>query len=464
MAGLDLSQNLSQSQILSPQMRQSLEILQANSLELSQILQQAIVTNPVLEVTTDEHPIETPEIPDAEHDMETISELDDDFRELQITERKSAGSPLEDQQKIDHLYNSIVAPETLQQHLLSQLETSLLPPDVKQAGRHIIGQISDRGFLEQSIEDIANTSEIPLRALEKSLVAIQNFDPPGVGAASLSESLLIQLHKRGIHNSTETRIVENHLGDLARKRYPDIARKLGVTIDSVTQAAAVIASLTPDPGAEFDPTSNPHIAPDVIIQKNKEGQWRATLTNENIPDIAISNAYKDLMASTHDSEARTYLRNQIRDGKLIIRSLSQRQDTVLKLAQELIKRQRPYLEKGLRFLRPLTMNEVAEVIGVHPATISRAVAGKYVLTPHGLTELRAFFTSGYENQDGSQISNTSVRETIQNLIASEDPKKPFSDSKLVDLLKKENIKVARRTVAKYRDQLGILPSNLRKSF
>jgi len=464
MAGIDLNQNLSQSQVLSPQMRQSLEILQANSLELGQLLQQAISVNPVLEITSNEEQLDDYSTPDAEHDLETLSDLDDDFRELQITERKTAGSPFEDQEKLDHYYNSIVAPETLQQHLLSQLDHSIVPTELKIAGREIIGNITDRGFLDETLENIAIASAIPLTHLEKSLVTIQNFDPPGVGATDLSESLLIQLHKRGLHSTLEARIVDEFLQDLARKRYPEIARKLGVTVDAITAAAETISTLTPDPGSAFDPTSNPHITPDVIIKKDADGNWQATLTNENIPDIAISNAYKDLMASTHDNKARNYLRDQIRDGKVLIRSLSQRQDTLLKLAHELIKRQSPYLEKGPQALQPLTMNDMAEVIGVHPATISRAVAGKYILTPQGLVELRTFFTSGYETKDGTQVANSSVRDTLQELISSENPKKPLSDSALEKLLKEKGIKVARRTIAKYRDQLNILPSHLRKSF
>lgn len=464
MSGIDLQHGLSQSQVLSPQMRQSLEILQANSLELGQILQQAIAVNPVLEVT--QHEEEFPEdiTPNAEYDMESLSELDDDFRELQIMERRSTSSSQEDQERREHYYNSIVAPETLQQHLLSQLEHSTSTENVKTAGREIIGNINDRGFLDSTLENIAISTALPLQDLEKALIVIQNFDPAGVGATDLAESLLIQLHKRGYHGTLETKIVQDHLTDLARKRYPEIARKLGVSVSAITLAAENIATLTPDPGAEFDPTSNPYITPDIIISRNADGEWEANLTNDNIPDVSISAAYKDLMASTHDTKARQYLRDQIRDGKVIIRSISQRQDTLLKLANELIRRQPEYLARGPRALKPLTMNEVAEVIGVHSATISRAVAGKYVLTPHGLAELRNFFTSGYETKDGQQVSNTGVRDTIQEMISHEDPQKPLSDSALEKMLKAKGLQVARRTIAKYRDQLNILPSHLRKQY
>jgi RNA polymerase sigma-54 factor len=464
MAGIDLHQNLSQSQVLSPQMRQSLEVLQANSLELGQILQQALLTNPVLEVETNDEQFEESTTPDAEHDMETLSELDDDFRELSITEQRTSSSSADDEAKREHLYNSIVSPETLQQHLLSQLALAALPDDTKQVATLLIGYINDRGFFETPLEDIAIANNLPLRNIERAQAALQNFDPPGVAAVDLTESLLIQLARRDMLGSLEYRIVAEHLDNLARKRIPEIARKLGVTTEAVNQAAEVISTLTPDPGAEFDPTSNPHITPDIVVYRNTSGTWDVQLTNDNIPDIHISNAYKDLMASTDDNTARQYLRDQIRDGKILIRSVSQRQETLYKLALELVKRQSPFFEKGPKALKPLTMNEIAEAIEVHPATISRAVAGKYILTPHGLFELRTFFTTGFTTAEGKEVSNTGIRETIQQLIAEENPQKPLSDSAIEKALKEKGIKVARRTIAKYRDQLNILPSHLRKQF
>ncbi|MGJ8673365.1 RNA polymerase factor sigma-54 [Rubritalea sp.] len=464
MAGIDLHHNLGQSQVLSPQMRQSLEVLQANSLELGQILQQALLTNPVLEIDRNDEQLEEITTPDAEHDMETLSNLDDDFRELSITENRTASTTSDDQAKRDHLYNSIVSPETLQQHLLSQLALAALPDETKQIATLLIGYINDRGFFETSLEDIAIANNIPLRVIERAQAALQNFDPAGVAAIDLTESLLIQLAKRDLLGSLEYRIVSEQLDNLARKRIPEIARKLGVTTEAINQAAETIATLTPDPGAEFDPTSNPHITADLVVAKNAADEWEVRLTNDNIPDIGISNAYKDLMASTDDNTARQYLRDQIRDGKILIRSVSQRQETLYKLALELVKRQPEFFEKGPKALKPLTMNDIAASIEVHPATISRAVAGKYILTPHGLFELRTFFTTGFTSDKGKEVSNTGIRETIQQLIAEENTQKPLSDSAIEKILKEKGLTVARRTIAKYRDQLNILPSHLRKQF
>ena len=464
MAGINLHHNLGQSQVMSPQMRQSLEVLQANSLELGQILRQALVTNPVLELESNDEQFEETSTPDAEHDMETLSELDDDFRELQITEQRSSNVGIDDEAKRDHLYNSIVAPETLQQHLLSQLSLASLTDETKQVATILIGYINDRGFFDESLEGISISNNFTLREAERAQAALQNFDPAGVAAIDLTESLQIQLARRNMLGSLEYRIVTEFLDSLARKKVPEIARKLGVTTESVNRAAEEIATLTPDPGAEFDPTSNPHITADILVFRNLAGDWSAQLTNDNIPDIAISNAYKDLMASTDDNKARQYLREQIRDGKILIRSVSQRQQTLYKLALQLIQRQPEFFETGPKALKPMTMNDVAESIEVHPATVSRAVAGKYVQTPHGLIELRTFFTSGYTTASGQEVSNTGIRETIQQIIADENPKKPLSDSAIEKILKEKGIKVARRTIAKYRDQLNILPSHLRKNF
>jgi len=238
------------------------------------------------------------------------------------------------------------------------------------------------------------------------------------------------------------------LPDLAQKKLPQIAKQLKTSIENIVEAATVITTLTPDPGAEFDPTSNPYIVPDVRFTQNEDGNWQATLTNEHIPSVTISHVYKDMLASATETKTRAYLREQIKDGKQIITAISQRQHTLLRISEEIIKHQQGFLESGMSALKPLTMNDLATVIEVHPATISRAVAGKYAFTPHGIIELRTFFTSGFQSSDGAQVSNTSIKDTILNII----------------LLKEQGLKVARRTIAKYRDQLGILPSHLRKKF
>jgi RNA polymerase sigma-54 factor len=461
-----LQQSLSQQQTLAPQMRKSLEVLQANTLELTQLVQQALEINPVLEDATESVSLDA-ESPDGEEvdSLDYLNETDDDWRERSIMETKASPWTTEDEERRQRLYDSIVAPETLQQHLSHQLDLSMVEPGVREAGRAIIANLDERGFLDLPAQELGIRMNLSKADLAAALKLIQSFDPPGVGAESIQESLLLQLEHAGETNSMEYRIVREHLEDLARKRYPQIARALGTTVERITEAAERIGRLTPNPGGEYDPTGNPYILPDVVIERGDEGEWIGRLTNEYLPNLRINDFYKDLIGSSRtDSKTRQFLRDQIRDGRSLIRSISLRQETILAIAYKLIEHQPLFLEKGPRHLRPLTMNDIADELGLHATTVSRAVAGKYILTPHGLMEMRAFFATGYQTADGEEVSNAGVREAIQQIIAQENPAKPLSDDALAKQLNAQGIKVARRTVAKYREQLGILPSHLRKSF
>ena len=463
MPGPSLHQTLSQNQALAPQMRQSLEILQANTLELQQLLQQSLDINPVLE-----HELTSVSLDEMEQEQSDSEELmdqpDDDIRELAIMERRTNGSSAAEEERREHLYNSIVAPETLQQHLLQQLNLSVPDDSVREAAIALIGNMDERGYFDLSLTEIGQRLGIPVDDLEKGKSLLQGFDPPGIAVENLQESLLVQLHRSGRLDSLEFRIVENHLEELARKHYPQIARTLHVSVEEIADAAAHIAQLDPSPGASFDPSSNPYIIPDVSFEKNDEGEWSAVLTNEYLPRLRLSDTYKDLVATSPDRKLRTYLRNQLREGRTLIKALDQRQATILAISEEIIRRQTEFLTHGSRNLRPLTMNEIAEAIEVHPTTVSRAVAGKYARTPHGVMQLRRFFATGYTTREGKAVSNEGVREAIQNIVGSEDRQKPLSDAAIQKKLAAQGVKVARRTVAKYREQLGILPSHLRKSF
>ncbi|MGB0774531.1 MAG: RNA polymerase factor sigma-54, partial [Akkermansiaceae bacterium] len=248
-----------------------------------------------------------------------------------------------------------------------------------------------------------------------------------------------------------------------RRKITHITRSLGVSQDAVLEAAEHIAELNPDPGSAFDASSNPHILPDLEIITDEDGEYFAQLTQEHIPQLKISNHYKDLLSRLNSNpKARKFLRENIHEARQIMQAVTQRQETLLKIGREIINRQGEFLRQGKQKLRPMMMQDIAENVGVHPATISRAVAGKFIRTPQGVMELRSFFSSGYTTQGGTEISNASVRDAIQQLVNNEPPNKPLSDSALEKSLKAKGIKVARRTIAKYRDQLGILPSHLRK--
>ena len=463
MPGPSVNQSLTQTQTLAPQMRQSLEILQANTLELQQFLQQFLETNPVLE--HDATTLSLDELDPKETDSDQLWESpDDDIREIAIMERRTNGSSREDEERRQHLYSSIVAPETLQQHLVDQLNLSAPTPEMRTAAVALIGNMDERGYFDDSLSEVGLRLGIPVDDLERAKTILQSLDPPGIAVDDLRESLLVQLHRSDRLNSVEFRIVESHLNELARKHYPKIAQALSVSVEEVVEAADHIAQLDPAPGTSFDPSGNPYIIPDVSFEKNDDGEWTALLTNEYLPRLRLSDTYKDLVATSPDRKLRTYLRNQLREGRTLIKALDQRQTTILAISEEIIRRQGEFLEYGPRSLKPLTMNEIADTIGVHPATVSRAVAGKHARTPHGVMELRRFFSTGYTTSQGNSVSNEGVREAIQSIVDSEDRHKPLSDAAIQKALAQQGIKVARRTVAKYREQLNILPSHLRRSF
>jgi RNA polymerase sigma-54 factor len=466
MAGQSLSQNLSQSQTLAPQMRQSLEILQSNTLELSQLLRQQIEINPTLEDITESESIEDLEFdnPDEDNFDEHHDTHDDDLRDLAIMEGRALGNNPDSEERREYLYNSLVAPKTLSAHLSEQVEESALDQELHQICLALIGNVDERGFFAEPPEDLAARMEIPGDQLKEAIALLHTLDPPGIAARDLRDSLLLQLERMGLADSLEHRVVSDHLDALARKQYPQIARSLKVPVESVAIAADHIAALDPSPGAIFDGSRNPVVSPDVRIIRSETGQWVAQSTNQNLPRIRISDSYKDMLSSSADKKLRAYLRDQIRDGRVLIRALDQRQDTILAITTEIIRHQPDFLEKGPRYLRPLTMNDVADTIGVHPTTVSRAVAGKYAETPYGIFEMRKFFATGYHTSGGSDVSNTGVRQAIQEIVDNEDGNKPLSDSAIEKALKTQGIKVARRTVAKYREQLNILPSHLRKSY
>jgi RNA polymerase sigma-54 factor len=293
---------------------------------------------------------------------------------------------------------------------------------------------------------------------------IQTFDPPGVGARDLRECLLLQLERAGQKNTLEYRIVDEFMDALGKRRIPEIARGTGQSVDDVQAALERIARLEPRPGRAFLPDNDQYILPEVFVQKVGD-DFSVTTNNEHIPHLRISNTYKDLMSHRENSaEVRNYIREKIRAGKFLIKSLHQRQQTILNIAKEIVRRQREFMEKGVAYLKPLTMVQVAEVVGVHETTVSRAVSGKYMQTPQGLFEMKYFFTAGIETASGDGLSNTSVKDMIADIFKKEDPTKPLSDQEVVKMLQERGIVIARRTVAKYRTELNILPSNLRKVY
>lgn len=463
------TQALQQTQTIAPQMQQSLQLLQAPTLELRHMIQQELESNPVLEdetqeISLDEQP--PPEDNDDGFDDEfaELSQLEDDWREYLAESRAATPRRDDADEKHQYLIDSLFERKTLQEHLMDQLGLATSSPKLRHAGEILVGSIDNNGLLQADPEGLCFQLGLPLPDLVEALEIIQGFDPAGVGARDLRECLLVQLRRLGMENSLEYRIVDQYLDELARKRYLAIARNLGVSPDNVNRAAGFIATLDPKPGSRFAPDTNTYVTADVSVEKGAGG-YVVTMNNEQTPRLRISPAYKEIMArSSNNKDARGYIRDKIRSGQFLIRSIRQRQQTIERIAREIVARQRDFFDFGPSHLKPMNMAQVAETVGVHETTVSRAVSGKYMATPHGLFEMKYFFTSGYETESGESLSNTSVKRALARIVENENPRKPLSDEKLMQALEQQGIKIARRTIAKYRDALNILPSHLRKAY
>jgi RNA polymerase sigma-54 factor len=305
---------------------------------------------------------------------------------------------------------------------------------------------------------------LPPEKISEVLKVIQTFDPPGVGARDLRECLMLQLERSGKTDTLEYRIVRDYMESLGKRRIPEIARGTGCDVEDVQTAMGRIGRLEPRPGRAFLPDTDQYVLPEVFVQKNGD-DFTVTTNDEHIPHLRISNVYKDLMAAgENNAEVKNYIREKIRAGKFLIKSLHQRQQTILNIGREIVKRQRDFMEKGVAHLRPMTMSQVADVVGVHETTVSRAVSAKYIQTPQGIFEMKFFFTAGLQTASGDGVSNTSVKDMIAEIFKAEASDKPLSDQEVVKMLGDKGITIARRTVAKYRGELNILPSNLRKVY
>ena len=469
------TQNLALQQVLSPQLQQSLLILQTPLLELRNLVQQEMETNPVLEELPDQPSADERDEAESSADdnftneFQKLASLDEEWRDYMAQSASysadGARGSKEAQDKRQFLFDSIPVQETLQQNLVGQLNQSVLSASDRNAAELIIGNVDDNGFLQSTPEEMALNSGIPKEDFEKMLALIQSFYPPGVGARDLRECLLLQLQRQGKENTLEHKIVSEHMEDLGRRRFPEIARRMGISVEEVQKAGDNIARLNPRPGQVFAAAPQNYVLPDVMVEK-VDGEYQIVLNNEQIPHLRISNLYKDIIASgnAQSSDVKNYIRDKIRSGKFLIRSIHQRQQTILNIAQQIVSRQRDFLDHGPSHLKPMTMADVADTVGVHETTVSRAVSGKYMATPQGVFEMKYFFTSGYQTATGDSLSNISVKEAILDLVKHENGSAPLSDQEIVEILVERGIPIARRTVAKYRDELNILPSYMRRKY
>ncbi len=437
-------------------------------LELSILVHQEMEINPTLE---DDGPDSTPEDLDREkerqefdEEFEKLAKLDDEWRDYMAQSGSYTSRSQDEEERRQFFFDSIVGEETLQQHLLEQVNSGDLDASDRQTAELIVGNIDDQGFLQSQPAEMARNTGIEEEDIERVLAFIQTFHPVGVGARDLKDCLLIQLRRLGKEGSLEYKIVALHLDDLGKRRFPEIARRLGTTVEQIQRSANLIATLDPKPGQIFSPDPNNYVLPDVHVEE-VGGEYLITLNGEQIPHLRISNTYKDLMSQDGNTgDVKDYIREKIRSGKFLIKSIHQRQQTISNIAHEIVKRQPEFLERGSSALKPMTMVQVADAVGVHETTVSRAISGKYMATPQGVFEMKYFFTPGYQTDSGETMSNTSVKDAISDLVKVEDSRKPLSDKEIVEILSERGINIARRTVAKYRNELNILPSNMRKSY
>ncbi len=488
MSGPGFSQGFHQRQtqqlVLAPQMQHSLKILQVAALDLRATIQEELQANPTLEelplegVSLDRDMDRTDPDADADRegsaheamdfsqdrDLQILGKLNDDWRDhLSDTGGVRATSRDEDERR-QHFLESLTTETSLSEHLLQQVELADAAPDDRAALRYLVGSIDDRGFLTASLSDIALQANIPLETVQKAATVLRTFDPAGIGAHDLADCLLLQLARKGRAKTVTSRIIRDHFELLVRRRIPDLSRKMGLSLEVIQAAIEEIGMLDPAPGRRFGEDTNRVVVPDVTVEK--EGtEWKIILNQDYIPRLRLSNTYKDLIAKgTLNRTERDYLREKLRSGKFIINAIEQRQRTIERITREILRHQAEFFEEGVSKLKPLTMTQIADIIGVHETTVSRAVANKYMETPHGVFEMKFFFTSGYQSQDGAAVANTSVKEMIADIVAGEDPGKPLSDQDIVAVLVDKGLKIARRTVAKYREELGLLPSNLRRRY
>jgi len=471
---------LVQQLVITPQLQQAIRLLQLTRLELVDLISQEMKDNPLLEEAEEgreyaeaeesvsekgerEAPTETEQTQEVKGQGEGADEFDwENYIEnynLSTYYRQSSS----DGEERPSFENFLTKRTTLVDHLSWQLQLSRFTEEEHKVGTYIIGNLDEDGYLKISLEDIGSETQVPLEMVEGVLRRIQQFDPVGVAARDLKECLLIQLEQMAVRDPVAEKIVSEHLALLKNRNHPAIARRLGVTLDRVNQAAYLISKLDPKPGRAFGGEVIQEIIPDVYVYK-VEGEYVIYLNDEDIPRLRVNSFYRNILTDSHSvvEGDRKYIQEKLRSALWLIRSIHQRQRTIYKVTKSIIKFQREFLDKGIQFLKPLVLRDVAEDIQMHESTISRVTHNKYVHTPQGIYELKFFFNTGITSTQGETLASESVKNLLREIIAKEDPRKPYSDEKLVQILKEMNIHIARRTISKYREMMKILSSNERR--
>jgi len=481
---LELRQQLKLSQqlVMTPQLQQAIKLLQLSRMELVELVQQELEENPVLEESAEAEPIEElggdaeafaeerPREVEGENQIEEVRGEEEGLGDIDwqsYLEGYSLGGTVanayEEDDERPSFESMLTRSTTLADHLFWQMTLSHFDEQQQRIAAELIGNIDEDGYLKASVEEIAELTGMDPEAVTVVLGMVQEFDPPGVAGRNLQECLLIQIRQLGMQGSLVEQILLNHIGDLETRRYPAIAKALGTSLDEVIVAAKLISGLDPRPGAPFGEDDVHYITPDIFVHK-VGSEYVVVLNDEGLPNLRINSFYRSALsgATEVDEEAGEYIQEKMRGAVWLIKSIHQRQRTIYKVAKSIVKFQRDFFEHGIDHLKPLVLRDVAGDIEMHESTISRVTTNKYMQTPRGLYELKYFFNSGINTTGGDVVASESVKTRIKEIIAGENPKKPYSDQKIVVLLRQDGIDIARRTVTKYREMLGLGSSTERK--
>jgi len=430
--------------------------------DLQQLIEVEMLENPVLEVDESEaEPVEGEDPVDERDDERSWDEWLEMYEDLDSMEPTAPRDPNAESANTEDFVGGV---QTFDDYLLQQLALLDITDNVARAGRAIIGSLDNDGFFTNTLEEMAALAEVSREEADAGLHAVQQLDPPGVGARDLSEALCLQMESLGIVEPLLLRIVRDHLDDVAANHYRKVARALKVDEDEVRRLVEVLRALNPRPAGAFSPGPSPgYIVPDVTLRRFGD-EWFITPNNEALPTLRVSPRYRSMLrsGSSADDETRRYLKDKIRSAESFIKNVDRRKDTVSRITQIIMDVQADFFEDGKGPLRPLRLEDVAVEIGVHLSTVSRGVTGKYMATPYGLYELKHFFSGGYRTAQGMDVAATTIKQRLRELVRQEDPAKPVSDQRLAELLCEEGVTVARRTVAKYREELNIEPSWARR--
>lgn len=453
--GYELTIEQTQKLSMTPELIQAIQILQYNNQELNEYIDKELLENPILE---------------SEYHKESDTEIDiDSLRDqlIQADENVEAYKQWESHSTSDeYSYENFVAFNyTLTEFLIEQLHFSSLKGQDAEIGRYIIENIDDNGYLSMSLEEICSVLDVDLDSCERVLDLIHTFEPSGVGARDLNECLIIQLASLGELTDEIEFIISNRLKDLADNKYALISKEVGISLTEVQEIADLIKTLEPKPGRGFDSDNSiKYILPDIYVEETN-GEYIVSANDGSTPSLHISSYYNSLTEEAKsDKELSNYLNNRFNSAMWLMKSIEQRKKTIYNVASAIVQFQNDFFAKGERLLKPLTLKQIAETVGVHESTVSRAINGKYMQCPRGVFELKYFFTGGILNEDGSGVSSNSIKSMIKEFVDAEDDKKPLSDSKISEMLHEKGIDISRRTVAKYRDDIGILPSSKRRRF